>query len=136
MRVNTHSAEETKKLARSWIKAHPDLKIWHLKGNLGAGKTSFVKGVASHFGTSESEVKSPTFALIEEHAGWVHADLYRLETPDPFLEEELMDYLKTGHTLFIEWPERLERFKNLPHAEVVFTHEGGDDRSLELILLP
>ena len=136
MRQTTHSAEETQSLAKAWMKTHPNHKIWLLKGDLGAGKTNFVKGVAEHFGEDPLRVKSPTFALIEEHPGWIHADLYRLDAPDLHLEEELKEYMKTGHSLFIEWPERLDALKNLPHAEVVFTHKGGDEREIELILLP
>ncbi len=132
----TQNSEETQALAQSWMKDHPERKLWLLKGQLGAGKTSFVKGIAKHFGQSPDSVKSPTFALIEEHGQWIHADLYRLEKEDAFILEELNEYLKAGYYLFIEWPERLNAWKEVPRVEVSFTHLGEDQRSLELNLLP
>ena len=132
----TQNAEETQALARKWLREHKDQKIWLLKGDLGAGKTCFVKGIAEHFNEDPIKVKSPTFALIEEHATWIHVDLYRLESRDEILEEELKEYMKAGYTLFVEWPERLDLWKNRERAEVTITHLGGDTRGLTLSLLP
>lgn len=136
MLQNTHSAEETKSLAKAWITAHPEIKIWFLKGDLGAGKTCFVKGIASFFGEDEKNVKSPTFSLIEEHGPWVHSDLYRLAEEDAFLTQELEEHLSAGHTLFIEWPERLKSWHDRPRAEIHFTHKGENERQLEFRSYP
>lgn len=132
----SHNVQETQALAKEWIKAHSDLKIWLLKGDLGAGKTSFVKGIAEAFEEDAALVKSPTFSIIEEHKGWIHADLYRLDQDDAFIAEELEEYLKAGYTLFIEWPERFSLWQNHPRVEIEFQHLGGEKRELTLNLLP
>ncbi|QQR55059.1 tRNA (adenosine(37)-N6)-threonylcarbamoyltransferase complex ATPase subunit type 1 TsaE [Candidatus Peregrinibacteria bacterium] len=135
MLQRTHSPEETKALARQWIAAHPTIKLWFLKGDLGAGKTCFVKGIATFFGSPENQVKSPTFSFIEVHDNWVHVDLYRLQEEDVFLNQELEEHLQAGRTLFIEWPQRLLSWQNRPHAEIQFTHQGETERELKLTLL-
>jgi tRNA threonylcarbamoyladenosine biosynthesis protein TsaE len=83
-----------------------------LSGELGTGKTAFVRGLALGLGIDPNEVSSPTFALIQEYRGGrvplYHADLYRLttrEAEDLGLEE----LAEAGGVLAIEWPERLAR---------------------------
>jgi len=105
----TSSPEETIALAKriaGRLPAGPTLLI----GNLGAGKTTFVKGVAAELlGLPEDEVSSPTFALIHEYGEPVrlyHLDLYRLETAEEVLGigiEELMD---RAWPMLVEWGER------------------------------
>ncbi len=82
-----------------------------LKGDLGAGKTHFVKGVARSFQIPEDEVQSPTFSLIHEYPGKVslyHIDAYRLHNPQEALEFGLEEYLYSNGICLIEWPERIE----------------------------
>lgn len=136
MRRTTQNVEETKLLADKWLKEHKDKKIWLLKGELGSGKTSFVKGIAAALNQDPNKIKSPTFSLIEEHDSWIHADLYRLEQGDQFIREELNEYLKAGYTLFIEWPQRIDMWEDKKRVEIEFTHLGGDTRELNLNLLP
>lgn len=136
MHKQTKNVEETKALAKEWMKQYPNQKLWLLKGDLGAGKTSFVKGIAEHFGADPNKVKSPSFAILEDHGTWIHADLYRLEKEDPLLLEELNEYLKAGYFLFIEWPQRFNAWQNTNRVEIEFTHLGGEERELKLNLLP
>lgn len=124
------------RLAQQLLKENPQKKLWLLSGDLGSGKTSFVKGVAEHFGDHEKDIKSPTFALIQEHKKWIHVDLYRLEQRDEMIEEELREYLKSGYTLFIEWPERAPIWETEHRAELNFSHEGQNKRKIGFTLLP
>src|SRR3569832_1670457 len=106
------SSEETVALGRALAERLQPGAIIGLKGDLGAGKTQFVRGVVSGLGAKD-RVHSPTFALINEYlSGRVpvyHIDLYRLETADAILSAGLDDFFqqRQGVTL-IEWFERLE----------------------------
>ncbi|MDG5766865.1 tRNA (adenosine(37)-N6)-threonylcarbamoyltransferase complex ATPase subunit type 1 TsaE [Balneolales bacterium ANBcel1] len=82
-----------------------------LKGDLGAGKTHFVKGVARYFGVPEDEVQSPTFALVHEYPGSVplyHLDCYRLNDADQAGQIGLDEYLYGDGICLIEWPEKID----------------------------
>ncbi|MGK7370706.1 MAG: tRNA (adenosine(37)-N6)-threonylcarbamoyltransferase complex ATPase subunit type 1 TsaE [Candidatus Halalkalibacterium sp. M3_1C_030] len=107
----TESVEETKRLARHFA---GDLKpgdVVCLKGDLGAGKTHFVKGMAEAFGIDESEVQSPTFTLINEYEGSMplyHFDCYRLESVREAVEIGAEEYFFGEGVSVIEWPERIQ----------------------------
>ncbi len=104
---------DTIQLGQEIIKRLPEMKILFLKGPLGAGKTSLVKGIANSLGILEP-ITSPTFALAQHYLTGtpplVHLDLYRLEEPETanelFLQEE-EEALFLGALMVIEWPERL-----------------------------
>lgn len=121
----THSEEETQAVARELGSALHAGDIVLLSGDLGAGKTAFVRGLAAGLGISQDEVSSPTFTLVHEYRGGrltlYHADLYRLEqaaTDDLGLEE------MADGVLAIEWPDRLRR--PLPGAMTVTIDVAGD----------
>ncbi len=79
-----------------------------LNGDLGAGKTHFVKGVARYFGIPEEEVQSPTFALVHEYSGNIpvyHLDCYRLQDQARALEIGLEEYVDGDGICLIEWPD-------------------------------
>ncbi len=138
MIVTTRSEAETAAVGRSLAGALPSGSIVLLSGDLGAGKTAFVRGLAEGLGIDPLEVSSPTFTLIQEYRGGRlplhHVDLYRLasiEVDDLGLDEMT---LEAGITA-IEWPDRLPR----PFASAVLvsiTHEEGDTRSITIGQLP
>ena len=106
----TRSEEETAGIARKLAAALHAGDVILLSGNLGAGKTAFVRGLASGLAIDPEEVSSPTFTLVHEYRGGrltlYHADLYRLEriaTEDIGLEEMGV----ADGVLAIEWPDRL-----------------------------
>lgn len=105
----THSEEETAAVARELAQTLRPGDVVLLSGDLGAGKTAFVRGLASGLGLDPDEVSSPTFTLVHEYRGGrlplYHADLYRLEraaTDDLGLEQ-----MGGDGVLAIEWPDRL-----------------------------
>lgn len=87
----------------------PEGGVLALQGELGAGKTTFVQGLARALGIRRP-VTSPTFTLVSEYTGGarplVHMDLYRLRNPDDLLAIGFQDYLDRGSLVAIEWPER------------------------------
>lgn len=116
----TTSEEETQAVARQLSTALRAGDVLLVSGDLGAGKTTFVRGLAEGLGINPQEVSSPTFTIVHEYRGngltLYHADLYRLEraaTDDLGLEEI---GVKDG-VLAIEWPDRLSH--DLPGARFV-----------------
>ena len=106
----TRSEDETADVARELAASLRAGDVILLSGNLGAGKTAFVRGLASGLGVDPEDVSSPTFTLVHEYRGGrltlYHADLYRLEkvaTEDLGLEEMGV----ADGVLAIEWPDRL-----------------------------
>ena len=106
----TSSEQETAAVARALATSLAAGDILLLSGNLGAGKTAFVRGLAEGLGVDSSAVSSPTFTLVHEYHGGrltlYHADLYRLDrtaTEDLGLEELGV----ADGVLAIEWPDRL-----------------------------
>ncbi len=107
--LETKSPEETQALARKIAQSLEPGEVILLEGDLGAGKTTFIQGLAQGLGVSEDYyVSSPTFALINEYPGRItlfHIDLYRLE-PEEVEDLGLEDLLNQG-VIAIEWAERL-----------------------------
>jgi tRNA threonylcarbamoyladenosine biosynthesis protein TsaE len=106
----SRSPEETLALGEQWGRAAQPGWVIGLSGDLGAGKTQFVKGLARGLG-SNARVHSPTFALLNEYGGGrlrlFHLDLYRLNNPNDVMSAGLEDYLVSpdGVTV-VEWIER------------------------------
>lgn len=98
-------------LAADLAAALPDRGFVALSGDLGAGKTTFVKAVAAAAGLDPAEVVSPTFGLVHVHATprrrLVHADMYRLTDAADLHEIGWEDALAAPGWAFVEWPERI-----------------------------
>jgi tRNA threonylcarbamoyladenosine biosynthesis protein TsaE len=107
----SHSPAETESLGEGWGRAAKHGLVIALSGELGAGKTQLVKGIARGLGIT-ARVHSPTFTLVNEYAGGrlklFHLDLYRLETRAQILAAGLEEFLQPDGVAVIEWAERLE----------------------------
>ena len=106
----SHSPAETESLGEKFGRAAERGFVFALSGDLGAGKTQFVKGLARGLGIS-ARVHSPTFTLVNEYGGgWLklfHLDLYRLETREQSLSAGVDEFLQPDGVSVIEWAERI-----------------------------
>src|SRR5271165_2972420 len=119
----THSAEETIALGRQLAPTLKNVRMVILRGTLGAGKTTLVKGIAEGFqAASRDQVTSPTFTLVHEYrsprAVLYHIDLYRIETERELETLGLDDLLAPNSILLIEWGEKFPRLRRDRDVEV------------------
>lgn len=123
--VSTASAEETEALATELAEALPADTTLALHGDLGVGKTTFVRGLARGMGITDS-VTSPTFSIYTLYRGkrtLVHLDAYRLETAQEIDDLLLEDFLTSPYCLAIEWPEKIASWvpENALHLDLGIT---------------
>lgn len=131
--VCTTDPEETRDLGRILGQALQAPALISLRGELGAGKTCFVQGLARGLGVPENEaVTSPTFTLMNHYRGRLdlyHFDLYRLDHVDELIEMGMDEFLPGRGVAVVEWAERLSTTE--PVVLVIdFEHAGDDQRQL------
>lgn len=133
----THSADQTIALGTTLSEVLRPPKIVLLHGDLGAGKTTLVKGIAQAFEAAEEEdVTSPTFTLVHEYRGprvtLYHIDLYRIDSERELDTLGLDDLMEPGNVLLIEWGEKFERYAKGRDVEIVIERTGECDRRITL----
>jgi tRNA threonylcarbamoyladenosine biosynthesis protein TsaE len=130
----SQSPEQTRLIAAEFAKKLAPDAVIKLVGDLGAGKTEFVKGLAAGL-DYEREVTSPTFTLVHEYRGGrlplFHLDLYRLEKEVELDEIGFEDYLKAGGICAIEWADKFPDRMPRESTEVIFTILENNTRSIE-----
>jgi tRNA threonylcarbamoyladenosine biosynthesis protein TsaE len=135
--ITTQSAEETIAFGRTLADLLAPPKLVLLRGDLGAGKTTLVKGIAAAFeAAAEEDVTSPTFTLVHEyrgpHANLYHIDLYRVDTQRE-LETLGLDDLRNGNSvLLIEWGEKFPRFLRERDVEISLEPNGESSRKIRV----
>jgi tRNA threonylcarbamoyladenosine biosynthesis protein TsaE len=135
--VTTHSAEETIAFGRTLAELLAPPKLVLLRGDLGAGKTTLVKGIAATFeAASEDDVTSPTFTLVHEYRGpranLFHIDLYRIDTPRQ-LETLALDDMRTENSiLLIEWGEKFPRLVRERDVEISLERQAQNVRRISV----
>jgi tRNA threonylcarbamoyladenosine biosynthesis protein TsaE len=134
----TNSPEETIVLGRELASLLAPPKIVVLRGDLGAGKTTLVKGIAEGFdAASHDDVTSPTFTLIHEYRGPVatlyHIDLYRIDTQRELETLGLDDLMTDNSVLLIEWGEKFARFRRERDVEIAIERISENNRKIEVI---
>ena len=131
--ITSHSPGETLDLGRRIGARLRGGEVLALEGDLGAGKTQFVKGIAAGLGC-RGGVTSPTFTLIHEYAGGslplYHFDFYRLESEDEVLRIGLDDYLGSGGVVVIEWAGKFAAL--LPKETRWFRFRAGEGETREI----
>lgn len=131
----TNTPEETISLGAKLTEDLDTGAVVCLKGELGAGKTHFVKGMAEGLGIDRNEVQSPTFTLINEYQGNItlyHFDCYRMESPREALEIGAEEYFYGDGICVIEWPERIESV--IPPEAIWISIEATDKKSRKFVI--
>jgi len=132
--ITTHSEDETATVGRELATTLAAGSVVLLYGDLGAGKTAFVRGMAQGLGGSADDVSSPTFTLMQEYRGGrvplLHVDLYRLDHPRE-VEDLGLEELGESAVLAIEWAEKLPWRADSAIA-VRITHGDGDTRTIDI----
>ena len=133
MKITCKTESDLLPAARELIDAFPSSRIFALYGNMGAGKTTFIKAICHFLGAADI-VQSPSFAIINEYRtkqgeSLYHFDFYRIKKTEEAYDIGYEDYFYSGTYCFIEWPELIEEL--LPE-ETVKVHISGDaTRSIE-----
>jgi tRNA threonylcarbamoyladenosine biosynthesis protein TsaE len=129
----SNDPEETRILGSEFIRNVPAGAVLSLIGDLGAGKTEFVKGLALGLGI-DREVTSPTFTILHEYRGGrlalFHMDFYRLREERELDEIGFDEYLKAGGVCAIEWGDKFPDRLPPDSVKVFFNIEGGDRREI------
>lgn len=134
----TQNADETRQCAAELAATLQPGDLITLSGPLGAGKTTFVQGLARGLGCP-SAVTSPTFVLMSEHQGRLplsHVDAYRLENLcyDAIRDTGVLDTIEHGEGVtVIEWPERIEEFLPRPRYAITLIPGEGESRIIEIV---
>lgn len=133
----TQSPEETIAFGRTLVGLLAPPKLVLLRGDLGAGKTTLVKGIAAAFAAAaEEDVTSPTFTLVHEYRGpranLFHIDLYRIDTQRE-LDTLALDDLRADHSvLLIEWGEKFPRLLKERDVEIALERTGEGERRIRV----
>ena len=135
----THSADETIALGRTLAPKLSPPRLVLLRGDLGTGKTTLVKGIAEGFcAASQEDVTSPTFTLVHEYSGpqatLFHIDLYRVDTPRQLETLGLDDLMGDNSVLLIEWGEKFARFDRDRDVEIALERVGENDRRVRVTI--
>lgn len=137
---NCNTLEESAKLAKTFSKYIQNGVFCCLYGEIGAGKTAFVKLLAKEMGITE-KVTSPSFVILNEYktinkTPFYHFDLYRLETTGvSSISEELREYSKDGIFTFIEWAEFSDNNLPFERLDINITYNEDDSRNFEFSVL-
>jgi tRNA threonylcarbamoyladenosine biosynthesis protein TsaE len=119
-------AEDLMDLGEAFGKLLGDGDVVALHGDLGVGKTTFVKGIGRALRITDS-VTSPTFSIMAQYSGvmnLVHIDAYRLDRPECL---EVLDYVQPPYVIVVEWPENLiELQEHITHTIRITVHENGN----------
>lgn len=138
--IRIASAEALPEAARQFVELMDDYTVFAFYGEMGAGKTTFIRALAQALGVDAEEANSPSFSLINEYRSDTtaeliyHFDLYRLESLDEALEIGVEDYFDSGALCLIEWPDRVADILPDDTVRVYITEEPDGARLLKINL--
>ncbi len=136
MKFESNSVEETIAHGRKFAEQLSPGSVVCLVGELGTGKTHFMKGIASYYGVKETDVSSPTFTLINEYRGTTpifHFDCYRLEDEQEAIEIGVEEYLYGEGISIVEWPSKMSGLIPEEAVYIEIKHAGNSKRIIHIL---
>ncbi|MBK9456389.1 MAG: tRNA (adenosine(37)-N6)-threonylcarbamoyltransferase complex ATPase subunit type 1 TsaE [Chitinophagales bacterium] len=131
----SHSVDDLPQIAEELINAISPLKKIAFYGQMGAGKTTFIKTICSTLGVTEP-TSSPTFSIVNEYTGKskiFHFDLFRINNPAELQEIGFIEYLENNDYVFIEWPEIIEPiFEDYQFVQIHITTIAAQERKIQV----
>lgn len=137
-RIKSSSEKETMEIAAKISRYLAPGDILALRGELGAGKTTFIKGLAKGLGIS-GEVRSPSFVILNTYSGRIplyHFDVYRLMEKDDLIQLGYEEYFYGNGVCVIEWAERIEKFLGGDYLDISMEFVENDDNSRRILIMP
>lgn len=134
MEFNNINESKYPEIVKTLLEKYADVKIWTFEGNLGAGKTTFIKATLKALGYTD-EVQSPTFSIVNEYGDSVyHFDCYRLKSVYEAMDFGIEEYLDSGKYCFIEWPEIIEPLLPNEILKIKIEHTENNTRNIAINL--
>lgn len=136
LRIEINNLNQIHEAARTFIDHIGNDTIFAFYGNMGAGKTTFIKAVCEELGV-EDVINSPTFAIVNEYLAGngntiYHFDCYRINKIVEALDMGCQDYFDSGNLCFIEWPENIEEILPEEAVAVHINVQDNDSRIIEI----
>ncbi len=136
MQIVIESKDSLESAAKQFITQMGDNKVFAFQGDMGAGKTTFIKAVCNELGVTES-VASPTFAIINEYkdkegSSIYHFDFYRINNIEEVFDFGYEDYFYSGNICFIEWPDIVESLLPEDCVRITIEEQENGARILKL----
>lgn len=128
--------DELGEVAKNVLEQAGSCRVWLLYGEMGSGKTTFVKRVCAHLGVSDM-ASSPTFSIVNEyetddHKKVYHFDFYRIKNEAEAYDIGTEEYFYSGHLCLVEWPEKIPSLIPPEHVEVSITVENLTQRTIAI----
>jgi len=136
MTIEVNNLDDLSSAAKALLNFAGNVRIIAFKGDMGAGKTTFIKVLCKELGV-EDIVTSPTFSIVNEYAAGAetvyHFDFYRIKNLQEAYDIGYEEYFYSGDVCLVEWPERIEELLPQQHIEVTITAIDADKRLFHFI---
>lgn len=128
--------DELGQVAKVFLEKARHLRVWLLYGEMGSGKTTFVKSLCAHLGVTDM-ASSPTFSIVNEyetndHGRIYHFDFYRIKNEAEAFDIGTEEYFYSGHLCLVEWPEKIPSLIPPDHVEVSIAVENPNQRTIAI----
>ena len=139
LKIDVKSVADLEQAARRFVEEMGDETVYAFYGEMGAGKTTFIRALAAALGVEDDVANSPSFSIINEYRSDTtaeliyHFDLYRLESMDEAMDIGVEDYFDSGALCLLEWPERIEPMLPDDTVRVTVTVNPDESRTITAV---